>query len=152
MFVTISYINVVILLTVSVFQIVLAIIYYGQCPASPNLSMTLIITGIIGVILSIIALLIHRYDAYDGSNKWNLFLTYILFIYLIGSRIGTSIMAFRLASQSYDQYQCATVFYWTSTLLITVSYSIVVLTCCVLINLILLQRKHNENHTRIRII
>jgi hypothetical protein len=37
--------------------------------------MTLIITGILGVILSLVALVIHRFDAYDGSNKWNLFLT-----------------------------------------------------------------------------
>jgi len=132
------------LLTVSICHVVLAIVYHGQCPASPYLSITLIITGVMDFILSIIALIIHRFDTYDGSNKWNLLLTCILFIYLIGSRIVTSIIALRLASRSYDRYQCAPLFYWTSTLLIIVSYSIIVITCCVLINLILLQRRNKK--------
>jgi type IV secretory pathway VirB2 component (pilin) len=144
MFITISYINLFLLLSVSTCHIVIAIIYYNQCPISPYLSITLIITGILGVILSIIALIIHCFDTYDGSNKWNLLLTYILFIYLLGSRIATSIMAFRLASRPYNQSECASVLYWTSTLLIVVSYSIIVITCCVLINLIILRRKHNK--------
>jgi type IV secretory pathway VirB2 component (pilin) len=140
------------LLAVSICHVVLAIVYHGQCPASPYLSITLIITGTMGAILSIIALIIHRFDAYDGSNKWNLLLTYILFIYLIGSRIATSIIAFRLASRSYDRYQCAPLLYWTSTLLIIVSYGIIVITCCVLINLILLQRRHKKYQKAISII
>jgi len=108
------------LLAVSICHIVLAVVYHGQCPVSPYLSITLIITGVMGFILSIIALIVHRFDAYDGSNKWNLLLTCILFIYLIGSRIATSTMTFRLESLSYDQYQCAPLLYWTSTLFLIV--------------------------------
>jgi hypothetical protein len=123
---------------------VLAIVYYDKCPTSPFLSITLIIIGIIGISLSIIALIIHRFDAYDGSNKRNVLLTYILFIYLFGSRIMMTILTFRLISQSYDEYQCAPVLYWTSTLLTIVSDSIIVINCCVLMNLILLQITHNK--------
>ena len=144
MFRAISYINLSMLLIVSICHIILSIVYRGECPASPYLSIILIVTGITGVLLSIIALILHYFDVYDGSNQWNLLLTYILFIYLIGSRIVTSILAFRLASRPLNRYQCASVIYWTSTLLIIVSYSIIILTCCVLVNLILLQRKHKK--------
>lgn len=152
MFVTISYINLFILLTVSICQIILSIIYHGQCPASPYLPTTLIITGILGVILSIGIVLIHRFDTSDGPNRWNLLLTYILFIYLIGSRIATSIMTFRLISHSYDVYQCAAVLYWSSTLLIILSYSIIVITCCILIKLIFIEKNHDHYQKTILIV
>jgi hypothetical protein len=90
------------LLAISICQIVLVIVYHGQCPASPFLSTVLIIEGTIAGILSITALLIHHFDS---SNQWNLLLTYILFIHLIGSRISTSIMIFRLSSRLHDHYR-----------------------------------------------
>ena len=65
------------LLSVSICHVVLATVYYDQCPVTPYLSFILIITGIIEIILSIIALIVHWFDAYDGSNKWNLLLQYI---------------------------------------------------------------------------
>jgi hypothetical protein len=132
------------LLAVSTCHIALGLIYYNQCPASSWLTLTLIITGVIGVFMSIIALIVHRFDAYDGSNKWNLLVTYILFLYLIGSRIANSIMVFRLASQSKSHTHCAAALHWVSTLLLIVSYSIIIITCCILLNLHLLQKKHRK--------
>ncbi|UJR36764.1 hypothetical protein I4U23_029479 [Adineta vaga] len=146
MFIAISFINLSLLLVVSICHVILSVLYHGECPSSPFLSLVLGITGILGIILSIIAAIIHRYDAYDGSNKWNLYVTYTLFIYLIGSRIVVSIMAFRLASQTLNQIRCATVLYWCSPLLIIISYIIIIITLCLLIKLILFQRRENSYH------
>ncbi|CAF0992518.1 unnamed protein product [Adineta steineri] len=130
------------LLAISICHVLLFAVYHDQCPASPYLSTTLGITGIIGIILSTMALIIHRYDAYDGPNKWNLFLTFFLLIYLIISRIIISIMAFRLASRIPPEIHCAVILYWASTLLILISYSMIIINFCLLIKMILLHKRH----------
>ena len=146
MFITVSYINLFMLLAVSICHTVLAIVYRGQCPAAPSLTIILLFTGIIGVVLSIIALVVNHFDAYDGSNRWNLLLTFILFIYLVGSRVGTTLMTFRLASRSNNDNHCAPVLNWISALLTVVSYSIIIITFCLFVNLIVLQRRYNKLH------
>ncbi|CAF1685077.1 unnamed protein product [Adineta ricciae] len=146
MFIAVSFINLALLLTVSICQVVLSIVYHDECPSSPFLSTTLGITGAVGVILSILAAIIHRYDAYDGTNRWNLYVTCLLLVYLIGSRVVVSIFAFRLASRRLDEIQCAAVLYWCSTFLIIISYSIIIITSCLLVKLVLLQRRDNFYH------
>ena len=145
MFIIISYVNLLILMIISMGHMILSMLYHDQCPASPYLSKVLIITGISGFLLSIICLLALFYHQSKRWKKWNLICTYILLIYLIISRIFISIMALQLASRRPQEILCSPILYWGSTLMILASYSVVIITGCVLINLIVSQRSHAKN-------
>ena len=141
MLVLVSYVNLAILLAISIGHLALAALYHAQCPASTFLSTTLMITGLSGIFLSLIALFIHHHTSADASNKWNLTITYILFVYLIASRIATSTIAFRLAGRNRDKSRCALILYWGSTILILFSYATIITTFYLLFDLIMSQNR-----------
>lgn len=144
MLVLVSYFNLAILLAISIGHLVLAALYHDQCPASTFLSTTLMITGLSGIFLSLVALFIHHHTSADASNRWNLTITYILFVYLIASRIATSTIAFRLAGRNRDKSRCALILYWGSTILILVSYATIITMFYLLFDLIMSQNRQKK--------
>ena len=141
MLVLVSYVNLAILLAISIGHIVLSALYHDQCPASPSLSTILMITGLSGICLSLIALFIHYRTSTDNSNRWDLVVTYILLIYLIGSRIATCAIAFRLASRNRDKTRCALILYWGSTALILFSLGTILIALYLLFSLVISSKR-----------
>lgn len=136
---TVSCLNLFLLLIFSICHLILYVMYHDQCPLSPFLALTLGIAGLLGVILSVTVAICYCCTAHDGSSHYRLGVMYILLVYLVISRIVVSVMAFRLASRSPDARQCSPVLYWSSTLLIVMSYSVIIITSCLLVKLLLLR-------------
>ena len=146
MFAIVSYVNLLFLLVVSLGHLGLSFVYYELCSASPSVSVTLFVTGVFGVLFSLIAAILYHCYSGDSSHRWNLVVTYALLVYLITTRIATTIVAFGLASDRRDKRRCTRLLYWGSTLLVLASLATLIVAVCLLGHVTLSQRQRGKSH------
>ena len=88
----------------------------------------------------------HPHPHVDQMSFDQLSSSHVLLVYLITTRIATTIVAFGLASDRRDKRRCTRLLYWGSTLLVLASLATLIVAVCLLGHVTLSQRQRGKSH------